>query len=158
MTAFKTDPDVAAALDAAMTAVGKGKVLQILSAVTASQSGETETLTIVVNEGVHHLPEEYKRGEVFVASRGSLNFSSVESLHEEFRRVVRATARKLKSQAWSRVYIVPFGPTALSMQIKLLVYWVCGFQSIEVMHVPGEPRVDVSIDLRKLILESDTAQ
>jgi hypothetical protein len=158
MTDTRLDPDIVAALEVALSTSGKPKVLQVLSAIAETDAAESNTLTIVVNEGVHHLPDEYKRGEVFVASRGSFDLSSAESVHKEFRRVVSATARKLKSRAWKRVYVVPFGPAPLSMQIKLLVYRVCGLESIEVMNKPGQPRIDVSIDLRELIVESDAAQ
>jgi hypothetical protein len=155
MSDIRSDPDIMAALEAAISLGGKARVLQILSSIAKVKPVESNTLTIVVNEGVHHLADEHRRGEVFAASRGSFDLSSAESVHEEFRRVLIDTARKLKSQAWKRVYIVPFGPAPLSMQIKLLVYRICGLESIEVMHIPGDSRLDVSIDLRKLIVESD---
>lgn len=158
MSQPNTDQDVITALEAALSTAGRDKVLQTLSALAEIESQESNILTIIMNEGVHYLPDEYKRGEVFVASQGSFDLSSHESVHEEFWQVLRATARKLKSRAWKRVYIVPFGPTPLSMQVKLLVYRVCGIESIEVMQVSGGLRLDVSIPLRELIVKSDAAR
>lgn len=155
MTDIKLDSDISAALELALSTSGRTKVLQVLSDIAGKDAIERNTLTIVANEGVHHLSGEYKRGEVFIASRGSLDLSSTESVHNEFRRVMRATAQKLKSRAWKRVYIIPFGPAPLSMQIKLLVYRVCGFESIDVMNAAGNVRIDVALDLRDLIVDSD---
>src|SRR5262249_4498913 len=144
MSENEKDPDVLAALEAALRFAGKTKVLQLLSSVAEMNAVEEDTLTIVVNEGVHHLENRYKRGDVFTSSRGSLDFSSAESVHAEYQRVLKATAQKLKSRSWRHVYVVPFGPATLSMQIKLLVYRVCGLQSIDVMEIPGQARIDLA--------------
>ena len=154
MNKNEKDPDLIAALKAALRAAGKTKVLQTLSEVAETKAVEDD-LTIIVNEGVHHLDDEFKRGDVFIASQGSLDFSSAETVHAEYQRVLVATAQKLKSRSWKRVYIVPFGPTTLSMQIKLLVYSICGLQSIDVMQLNGETRIDLDINLRELIVDSD---
>jgi hypothetical protein len=158
MSDMTEDPDVILTLNAALARAGRDRVLKVLSALGEARAPDENTLTIVVNEGVHHLPEEYKRGEVFVASRGSLDLSTAESIHKEFRRTLEATARILKSRPWTRVYIVPFGPAPLSMQIKLLVYKVCGIESVDVMNLSGRDRADVSIRLRDLIIEADLDQ
>lgn len=112
---------VRGAPQAAVAAAGPTAVLTALSRLARGRAPD-DILTIVANEGVHHLPEEYRRGTVFVASRGSLDFSTPESIRDEFEDVLRDTARVLKSHDWRRVYLVPFGPTTLSMQLKLLVY------------------------------------
>jgi hypothetical protein len=85
-------------------------------------------LTIVVNSGVHRLAEEHLREEVFVASEGSLDLSSPEAIHTEFRQILLRIARKLKSHAWNRVYIIPFGgectdgePTSLRLRLRCRV-------------------------------------
>ena len=147
------------AISAAVSAVGINAVRQTLLDL-ADRGGvqESHIITIITNAGVHHLPEDYRRGELFIASAGNLDFSTPESLHSEFTRVLNRVARKLKSKEWRRVYIVPFGPSALSMQIKLLVYKICDLESIEVMHVSQGPRVDVSIDIRQLIIDCDTPE
>lgn len=145
--------DLIAALEVALRAAGKTKVMQTLSNVAEMKAVEDD-LAIIVNEGVHHLDDEYKRSHVFIASQGSLDFSSPESVHAEYQRVLKATAQKLKSRSWKRVYIVP-GPTTLFMQIKLLVYRICGLQSINVMQLRGETRIDLN-NLRELIVDSET--
>jgi hypothetical protein len=147
--------DLLSVLNGAISAAGRAKVMATLKQLGDNSVPEPFTLTIIVNAGVHHLSEEYLKGEVFVASEGSLDLSSTEAIHIEFRHILLRIARELKSRAWSRVYIVPFGPTPLSMQVKLLVYRICGIESIDVMNVPGKPRVDLYFDLRQLIVESD---
>jgi len=132
------DDELRSKLAAAIDSAGRAKVVDMLNHLAVDTPSSELTLTIVVNSGVHHLADEYLRGDVFVCSEGSLDFSSPASVHTEFRRVLTNTARKLKSRAWSCVYIVPFGPATLSMQVKLLVYRVCGIESIDVMNIPGK--------------------
>jgi hypothetical protein len=151
------DDELRSLFAAAINSAGRAKVLDAIKHLAGEQSNET-TLTIIVNAGVHHLADEYLRGDVFECSRGSLDLASSETVHAEFRRVLISTARKLKSRAWSRVYIVPFGPATLSMQVKLLVYRICGLESIDVMNISGKPKVDLTIDLRQLIIDSDTPE
>jgi hypothetical protein len=107
-------------------------------------------LTIVCNAGIHVLAARYRRGEVFAASEGSLDFSNAKSIKAEYQRILARTARKLKERPWHRVYIVPFGPTTLAMQVKLLVYRITGMESVDVAHLGGSARVDIQIDLRRI--------
>jgi hypothetical protein len=134
---------------------GRETVYRALLRLAGLKNNPDDTLTIVTNLGVHGLPNEYLRGSVYVASHGSLDFSTPESIHREFSEVLKRLAQVLKSKEWHTVYIVPFGPAPLSMQIKLLVYRVCGIETIEVMHHPSMPRVDISINLRELIVQSE---
>ena len=89
------------------------------------------------NSGVQYLADEYLQGEVFICSEGSLDISTADFVHAEFRRVLMRAARKLNSREWTRVYIVPFGPTKLSMQLKLLVHRICGIGSTDLMTSPA---------------------
>jgi hypothetical protein len=109
-----------------------------------------DVLTIIANQGIHVLGGKYLRGEVFAASTGSLNFTNTRSITAEYQRILSRTARKLKERPWRKVYIVPFGPTTLSMQIKLLVYRICGVESIDVAHLGGNMRADVALNLRQI--------
>jgi hypothetical protein len=141
-------------LQAAVIAAGPEAVEAALDRL-ADQSANAEALTIIVNEGVHHLPDEYRRGRVYVASRGSLDFSTPDTIHAEFTRILRDAARVLKSRQWRKVYLVPFGPSTLSMQLKLLVYRVTDLETVDVMHVPHGPRVDIALSLREIIVSAD---
>jgi hypothetical protein len=146
--------EIEKALEKAISSLGHEKVLDILLKATQKKH-KTQTLTIIANKGVHQISEKFLRGDIFVASEGSLDFSSPEAIHQEFELILKKTAKKLKSNDWKKVFIIPFGPAPLSMQIKLLVYRVCGIESIEIMHIPGKERIDLSVDIRKIIIESD---
>jgi hypothetical protein len=149
------DKELEEVLTEAVSIAGRKKVIENLQRFKASKADDRLTLSIIVNSGIHYLPPEYLRGEIFVASKGSLDLSSDESIREVFRGVLMRTARKLKSRQWQRVYVIPFGPTPLSMQIKLLVYRICGIETIDVMNVPGRPRIDLAFDLRQLVVDSE---
>lgn len=149
------DNDLENALTEAVHTVGREKVMADLLRMKKESSENKLVLTIVMNAGVHHLAPEYLRGDVFIASEGSLDLSSQTKIHEEFKKILMRAAIKLKSKGWNQVYVVPFGPTPLCMQIKLLVYRICGIESIDVMNIPGQPRVDLAFNLRQLVVESD---
>lgn len=152
--AFRETAELADVLDRAIATAGRTAVLESLRKLAEGRQTQEATLTIVANAGVHPLATEFLRGEVFIASEGSLDFSSAKSVRHEFQRVLAKVARHLKSREWKKVYIIPFGPGALSMQLKLLVYRVCGIESIDVMQIANGERVDVNLNLRKLIVES----
>lgn len=116
---------------------------------------EEDILTIVVNRGVHHLPEKYLRGTVFCASEGNLDFSSPSSVEEEFERVLVGVTRVLKERNWKQVFVLPFGPCALSMQIKLLVYRITRIESIEIFHFGEGQYTNLEIKQRHIIVDTE---
>jgi len=152
---MKRAPGLEKALQKAIDGVGRKRVADELRLLASSASG-ADVLTIVVNEGIHVLSRKYQRGEVFAASRGSMDFSTPASIKKEYEKALRRTARKLKERAWQTIYIVPFGPTTLAMQIKLLVYRICGIESIDVAHLGGNTRADIEFDLRRIAQRSQT--
>src|SRR4051794_36496249 len=100
--------------------IGEERAYKILS--EADRHTVSETLTIIANEGVHHLPDSMRRGHIHVASHGNLDFSTIGTVEAEYVRILSDLAQLLKERTWTNIYLVPFGPSTLSMQIKLLVY------------------------------------
>ena len=117
--------------------------------------GKEDVLTIVVNKGVHHLPKKYLRGSVFYASEGNLDFSSPRSVEVEFERVLVDVTRILKERSWKQVFVLPFGPCALSMQIKLLVYRITRIESVEIFHLGQGEYMDLEIKQRHIIVDTE---
>lgn len=134
--------------------IGDEKACQILEEHSANSDSPENTLTIIVNRGVHHMPKEYAIGEVYFASDGNLDFSSKASVHSEHERVLSGVAQKLKSKRWQRVYLVPFGPNTLSMQIKLLVYRITRIETQDLFYVGGGEYFCLDIKQRDLIIDS----
>ncbi|MDD0968504.1 MULTISPECIES: hypothetical protein [Pseudomonas] len=117
-------------------------------------NAEPKTLTIIANGGVHPLQDIHKRGEVFFASMGSINFENIETAESELKDILTKVAHKLKSELWSKIYIVPFGPAILSMQIKSLVYKVLNQETIDVLHAGSGVHFDISIDTRSIAISA----
>lgn len=111
---------------------------------------EENVLTIIANAGVHPYHALHKRGEIFVASEGSLDFSSKESAVAEIEEVLVQVAKKLKEKRWSRVYLVPFGPAPLSLQIKSIVHKVLDIETIDVLHLGNGAHVDICLNPRSI--------
>lgn len=127
----------------------------LLSLITRTPSDiEPKTLTIIANGGVHPLQDIHKRGEVFFASMGSINFESIETAENELKAILAKVALKLKSESWSKIYIVPFGPAILSMQIKSLVYKVLNQETVDVLHAGSGIHFDISIDTRSIAISA----
>ena len=116
---------------------------------------EEDVLTIVVNRGVHHLPEKHLRGAVFYASKGNLDFSSPRSVEKEFEQVLVDVTRILKERRWKQVFVLPFGPCALSMQIKLLVYRITRIETIDIFHLGEGEYMDLEIRQRHIIVDTE---
>lgn len=116
------------------------------------QINSDNILTIIANQGVHPLGDLHKRGDVFYASKGDLDFSSEIKATNAMEKVLRNVANKLKSDSWEKVYLVPFGPAVLSMQIKSLVYRVLHIDTIDVLHIGNGLHVDIDINPREIAL------
>ncbi len=107
---------------------------ELLRQIETEERGEN-VLTIVANEGVHPLPENFIMGEIFTVTHGNLDYSSPEIIKSQFRDALSLLSVKLRSQNWNRVFLMPFGPSVLSMQIKLLVYRINGIETVDLFHV-----------------------
>ena len=91
-------------------------------------------LTIVANAGVHPVPDEYVFGELYEASRGNLDFSSIESVNREYDSIILNLHSKLVSRIWNKIYLFPFGHSTLSMNIKLAVYRTLRMETIDIFY------------------------
>ncbi len=109
-----------------------------------------KTLTIIANAGVHPYDALHTRGEVFIASQGTLDFSSQDTATKAIEAALVRVTRKLKEKRWNVVYLVPFGPAPLSLQIKSLVNKVLDIETIDVLHLGNGRHVDISISPRKI--------
>ena len=130
---------------------------KLSSMLQPSLENEPGELTVIANRGVHHMPDYLVRGELFVLSEGSLDFSTPERARSDFEACLKILSIKLKSRRWKRVYLIPFGPTLLSAFVKLLVFRVTGLETVDIMHLGGGTYTDMEIDIRRLILEAGSS-
>ena len=142
-------------LDDLVANLGCERACEVLSRHVRRAQCLHNVLTIIVNRGVHSIPKDQIYGEIFFASEGNLDFSSKESVHSEFEAVLSNVTKKLKSNAWKQIYILPFGPSTLSMQIKLLVYRVTRIETIDLFYLGSGEYFDLDINQRDIIVESD---
>ena len=122
----------------------------------ADESGPdaSQVLTIVANAGVHTIPENYLRGEVYVASRGNWRVDNDETLNSQVGQILTGVAHKLKERQWRKVYLIPTGHPAVSMNIKLLVYRATRLNTIDWVYINGEYYL-LAIDQREISIEAD---
>ena len=131
---------------------GKTKTREMLKSIIDKLAPPipNNTLTTVSDKGIHHLPDIYKRGELYYAAE-CLDFRELSSVENKYREVLLNLAEKLKSKPWKRIYLVPFGHNTLCMQIKLLVFRVTRLETIDLFYNNGN-YIDLSIYQRDIIL------
>lgn len=125
--------------------IGLDRTLKLLKE-TAS-TAEDKTLTIIANSNAHHIPNQYLRGEVYIASEGSIDFSSIDSIELQYINIVGKLKKKLMSRTWSKIYLIPTGHPTLSMQIKSAVYRITRLDTTDLFYSNGE-YFDISINWR----------
>lgn len=137
-------------IDAFILKHGEKELIQKLK----TFEGMGETLTIIANQGVHPLSPEHQRGEIFIASVGNLDFTSQEAANNSIREILLKVAKKLKEKKWEMVYLVPFGPAPLSLQIKSLVHKILDIETIDVLHAGSGKHFDISLDPREIAINA----
>lgn len=85
--------------------------------------------TIIVNEGMHHIPSRIIRGEKYVYSHGPLDFSSEEALNRQLSNYAIGLIDFLKSRKWARIFVVISGHAVACMSVKLIVFRVTHMES-----------------------------
>jgi hypothetical protein len=103
---------------------GLDTVRKALTVLVAEDRASERVLTILGNEGIHNVPEEQIHGELYVATKGTLDLSQHDSVEDLYVSILRPLAKKLHEKSWQKVYLIPTGPTTLVLQIKLLVYHI----------------------------------
>jgi hypothetical protein len=116
-----------------------------------AQDVEAIDLTIVSNAGIHPIPPELVVGELYIASSGNLDFSTIETVNSEYDNIILRLHEKLVEKRWGRVFLIPFGHTTLCMNIKLAVYRTLRIETIDNFYF-GNGRYGVlSRDTRALL-------
>jgi hypothetical protein len=132
-----SDEGLSKLLSDCVVAVGADRVREHLNEML-QYTAPTDTLTIIANAGVHSIPTEFLRGDVYAASHGNWSISSREQLEADFKRILVLLARKLKQSTWKQIYFIPTGHPGLSIQIKLLVYRVTRINTIDLFFADGK--------------------
>lgn len=112
---------------------------------------EEAILTIVANCGVHIVPAEYLRGEVYCASHGNWDASSQKAVNDEFSRILRELGHKLRERVWKKIYFVPTGHPALAIQIKIFVYRVARINTVDLFYQSGK-YYEIDLNHREIVL------
>jgi hypothetical protein len=115
------------------------------------EQSEEAILTIIGNCGVHVVPSQYLRGEVYCASHGNWDASSQEALDAEFKRILGELGRKLNERVWKKIYLIPTGHPALSVQIKLFVYRITRINTVDLFYKNGQ-YYELDINHREIAL------
>jgi hypothetical protein len=134
-------------LDQVIAEQGSEKVELALNSVI--QDSRMNVLTIIANQGDHSIPARYLRGEIFVASKGNLDFTSGLIIKRQFMQILKKLREKLQEKSWNRIYLIPTGHPTLSIQLKLSVYRIVRINTTDIFYYGGR-YYDLDIDIRKI--------
>ncbi len=114
---------------------------------------DANVLTIVSNVGLHPVPEDFVFGELYIASHGNLNFSTVSTVNLEINKVIQTLHAKLIEKNWSEIYLIPFGHSVLSMAIKLAVYRTLRIETNDIFYFGNGDYGVIRRDTRAALLK-----
>lgn len=111
-------------------------------------------LTVVVNFGMHALPEYVLRGDTFFFSEGNVDLSS-ENISGTIQSLSRRALRFLRGKVWEKVYIIPSGHPVLVSMCTLICYRVTRINPTIVYYLDGV-YIDAKLDLRGSALRDNS--
>lgn len=120
----------------------------------AARESTSIDLTIVSNLGIHPIPEELVFGELYVASQGNLDYSSIESVNREYDDIIQRLHKKLLEKRWNRVFLFPFGHSTLCMCIKMAVYRTIRIETIDHFYFGNGRYALLERDTRSVLADS----
>ena len=146
--------ELADTIEQAVHKEGEQRVLEVIKRLLDGHIANRDELTIVGNEGMHNVPQAFLHGEQYVASRGNLDLSSCEALERTYKDVLTLLAKKLREKTWRKIYLIPTGPTTLVLQIKLLVYHITRFSTVDLFYSKAN-YCEVDLDYRSYLVGGD---
>lgn len=119
-----------------------------------SRQSHNNELTVVVNFGMHALPEEILRGDVFFFSEGNVDISS-DGVKETVELLSKRAVKYLRRKTWNKVNVIPSGHPLLVAMATLIVYRVTRISPTVVFYVDGDYR-DVELNVRMDAVKNNT--
>jgi hypothetical protein len=117
------------------------------------ERSKSRELTIIVNLGMHAIPSEILRGDVFAFSEGQVNLSA-ESIDEIVDELVLRAHSYLSKKNWNKVYIIPSGHPMLVVLATLVAFRATRIDPTIVAYFGVENYVDVDANVRERIFRS----
>lgn len=135
--------------------IEKYSVEDIRLALTALEESKADrVLTIIVNIGMHTLPESILRGDVFFFSEGNVEIGP-DFVTETIKILTRRALRFLRGKIWNKVYIVPSGHPLLVSMATLIAYRVTRVNPTIVYYVDGN-YLEANLDVRLEAVKNNT--
>lgn len=108
-------------------------------------------LTIIVNEGMHSIPDEFIRGDKLVFSSGNIDLTE-ENAQDTVSNLMSIAHQTLLQRLWNTVYIIPSGHPLLVVAATMICYRTVRIDPIVVSYFDGQ-YLDVPLEVRKSIFK-----
>lgn len=113
-----------------------------------SENTQSE-LTIITNQALHSIAEDYLLGHVYVASEGNLPLNSQDAIEQAITSILGRLKVKLNERTWTRIYMHFTGPQVLGAAIKHFVYRATGLETVDFVYHEGH-YYPVALDYRNI--------
>lgn len=144
-----TDIELERSLEELVNRFGEQAVVRAVN--QKSKKNKSRELTIVVNFGMHALPEEILCGDVFFFSEGNLDLSP-KNVKDTILNLSSRALKFLRGKIWGKVYLVPSGHPLLVSVATLVAYRVTRINPTIVYYMDGrynDAEFDIRMDLVK---------
>ncbi len=110
----------------------------------------SDTLTIIADDTMHHIPVELVTGEKFVFSSGNFELEKA-AIEAHLAQAIRRLVTVLQSRSWARVRLIFSGHCILAATIKLAVYRITHRETEDVLYFGQRGYITTEIHFRELV-------
>jgi len=117
---------------------------------------QSNTLTIICNDGLHPIPKDQLPGRVFSATSGNISDQTPEALHQTVADACKRVARLIKEEGgFAEIYLVPSGYGVLLQKLAETIFQITG-KTATTLHFDRKTNSywPVRIDLRAIITQA----
>lgn len=143
------DRELDVGLSALMATYGAEAVGDALFRLRSTEG--TDCMTIICNAGLHPLPAYLRRGEIFEVTRGNLNFDSEDALRAQIHQALEALITVVRERRPPKIYLIPWGPAAISCLIKHAIYRAIGIETVDVLFMGNGRYIDIESPMRSFV-------
>ena len=107
-------------------------------------------LTVVVNSGMHSIPVDVLRGEVFLFSDGQVDLT-IENAEKSLDDLIKRAHAFLSQRNWNKVFLIPSGHPLLVVAATLVTFRATRVDPVVVAYLGSEGYIDFDSRVRERV-------
>ena len=126
----------------------------VKKAIKKLEKSPRRELTVIVNSGMHSIPEDVIRGDVFVFSEGQVDLTG-DGIDRVLDALIKRAHSFLSGGNWNKVYIIPSGHPLLVVVATLVTFRSTRIDPVIVAYLGSENYVDFDSNIRERIFSKE---